>query len=318
MIQSSVSTLSFVVQTYKNPPECKAIEDFTTIHVGLNEAQFADNLVYSFNNGILCHYIGNALISIYKTEDPAMQSLWNSDTTRLTYIVSHLIDENDRLWKIDKKGLEIDRIIIKPVLTYISKVVVRAVQSNKPKPGMYTGEIREIIDKNTSLNLIKKSIDMGTLDTEILKYIAPSFRVVSSDKQIEQVREINALKDPKKILEHTKALKQERKAKRLLYKKGPEASVKTDNTNKVDKVDKVDKTNNSERSNRSTNSTNSTNSNRSTNSNKSTNSENSKSNRSDNLEISNKSIIQECLNRSSHNSLKSNRHINKDGDVDLD
>jgi hypothetical protein len=214
VLQTSMSTLAFVMKEYKNAPECKSIEDYTIMYMGSSEDEFVDNLIYSYNNNILHKYIGNALVSIYKKDDPAMQTLWNSDTTRLTYIVSHFLNETT-MWKIDKNGVDIGAIIIRPLLEYISDLVVAEIQTITPNRKMRPMEIKELMDRSKTLNLIKKSIDTMALDLEILKYIAPHFNVSTSAKQIKQIKE---LRDPKKIIEFSNAEKIKNKEEKIKNK----------------------------------------------------------------------------------------------------
>ena len=57
-------------------------------------------------------------IKNYKKKNAKDQSLWNSDTTRLTYFVRDP-DTKENVWKVDKKGIRTTELIITPFLEYI-------------------------------------------------------------------------------------------------------------------------------------------------------------------------------------------------------
>jgi hypothetical protein len=64
----------------------------------------------------LIPYLGDIIIKYYKKENPKDQSIWNSDTTRLNYLIRELID-TELTWTCDKAGLKVNEFIIIPLLT---------------------------------------------------------------------------------------------------------------------------------------------------------------------------------------------------------
>ena len=113
IIKTSMSTLAYVIKNYKEAPAIGFVYDYSALHYEQSNAEFAENLIHEHNHNKLHTYIGNFII---KTQ----QSIWNSDTNRLTYIIREIIT-NKTDWKIDKKGIKTNEYIIKPVLEYIDE-----------------------------------------------------------------------------------------------------------------------------------------------------------------------------------------------------
>ena len=65
------------------------------------------------------HYIGDIIIKNYKKVNSAKQSVWNSDTDRLTYVIRTLLKNNKFQWQLDKKGIDTANHMINPILQYI-------------------------------------------------------------------------------------------------------------------------------------------------------------------------------------------------------
>lgn len=64
-------------------------------------------------------FIGDILIKYHKKEDISKQSIWNTDTSRWSYIVKVLPDE----WIKDKNGIVMLDKCIKPLLNYITDLM---------------------------------------------------------------------------------------------------------------------------------------------------------------------------------------------------
>ena len=143
-----------------------------------NEDDFIDILVYNYNHNFLHKYLGDFIIKHYKKTDPMEQSVWSSDTSRLTYIIKELLVNNSSIWNHDYKGIKTKNYIINPLLKYIKKYIdeywVNNLDSFKTSKISELNKIQNIYE---TLYKIKKDIDNDILGMDIIKYIAPYFYV---------------------------------------------------------------------------------------------------------------------------------------------
>src|SRR5438876_510739 len=80
------------------------LNDFNDISQNKNDHDFLKLLSYQFNNNSLDKFFGDFIIKHYKKDDPAKQSIWNSDLSRLNYVVKELLANNNSSWNSDPKG----------------------------------------------------------------------------------------------------------------------------------------------------------------------------------------------------------------------
>lgn len=140
-------------------------------------------LIYNYNNNTLHKFLGDFIVKNYKKEDPAQQSIWNSDVSRLTYIIKELLSNNiESRWSADYKGTKTKNYIITPLLKYIRRCIdefwIKSVNMFKEL------DIRSLenLQKNlVTLQKIKKDIDDNILTNNIVKLIAPEFYMNKED-----------------------------------------------------------------------------------------------------------------------------------------
>jgi hypothetical protein len=177
----NLSVKKFVVQNYPDAPPLNCLSDYDTsienFRLIKNEDHaLIDILLYYDEIGELYKYLGDFIKKNYKKDDPTQQSIWNSDTSRLTYIIKELIG-NRVDWYSDKSGIKTKKSIVDPLLNYIRKILAEYV-------GSINSEI--ISDEKPSNNYVDKLTIMGKiismqskidqdLGDEIMKYIAPFF-----------------------------------------------------------------------------------------------------------------------------------------------
>ena len=188
--RESMSALNYIITKFKDAPAVTPIDDnklltyFDNIE---NDNELIEEFIYNKRHKILDRYIGDVLIKIYKKDNPAEQSIWNSDTQRLNYIIRKLID-TDPSWVIDKKGIVLDKSIIKPPLKNIKNIINKYIINNS------TPEKTQFYVENDSYNRVAKQleiltsivieIDDGSLGDNIIKYIAPHFYLNSQQMTI--------------------------------------------------------------------------------------------------------------------------------------
>ena len=196
ILNKSVSTLQYVINTYKTSPPFKLMDNIPSIENNEgdydNEApdnadpvtkntKFVEILIYKFKNNTLVKYLGDFIIKNYKKNDPTQQSIWNSDTARMSYIVRHQVNNDSAEWKTDKKGVITQETAIDPLLKYIEESIIKYHSSPNmqmnPKDTCYEA-LHERIENVTKM---KKYVEEKILSANILKYIAPYFYLTKDD-----------------------------------------------------------------------------------------------------------------------------------------
>lgn len=134
-------------------------------------------LVYSYNNDTLQNFLGDFIIKNYKKENPSQQAIWNSDVSRLTYVIKELLSSNtESQWHADYKGVKTKNYIITPLLKHIRQCIdeywIKSIDSFKT---LDIRSLEHLQHELVVLQRIKKDIDNNVLSCNIIKYIAPEF-----------------------------------------------------------------------------------------------------------------------------------------------
>lgn len=180
------NALSYFNFLHTNFPNTPALET-TPKHDDMLEAKtmsFIEVITMYYNNGTLINFIGDYIIKLYKKEEPKNQSMWSTDISRLTYIISESCKAGENTWAYDKKGIKIKKIVIDPALNYIRDELIEYLKKN----GGSTNEKK--IKNMLPATKIIPMITSGVLSSEITKYIAPVFHL-KVNNQIEGSKELN-------------------------------------------------------------------------------------------------------------------------------
>ena len=131
----------------------------------------------AYNHGTIGQYIGDIIISIYKKEDPELQSMWATDTSRLTYLIKKQQEDENSIWIVDKKGVETIKYVIDPIIEKIKTLSRMYLDNNPPikydESSNYDSELIMTIEK-TYVGLIN-DIDDKKIHQKVLKYISSHF-----------------------------------------------------------------------------------------------------------------------------------------------
>jgi len=193
IIKTSVSALAFVAQNYEGAPILKQLKNYSYIkEIELDaddsddEFDLIDTLIHHNMKETIQEYLGNIIVEAYKKKDPNKQSIWNSDTTRLTYIIRDLINKKPD-WTVDKKGIKTGKYIIDPLLEYIRKEVTEYILENGAEKYIHLSEymLNKHAEKLNSCGKILASIDNKSLSRLVLKYIAPHFYLAKPEQLID-------------------------------------------------------------------------------------------------------------------------------------
>jgi hypothetical protein len=176
VIKTSVSTFSYIVKNYNEAPALEYIQDVPKLHFELSTNDFVEQLIHEYKHDTLISYIGDIILKYCKKGDPKQQSIWNSDTSRLTYIIREIMHNQNLDWRVDKKGLKTIKLLIEPVLDeYLHK-------SKVGKRSDPTSKLVNTMHNFHDINKVIQLIDDKILEDELLKYLAPHLYLVKGDE----------------------------------------------------------------------------------------------------------------------------------------
>lgn len=181
----NLSVKSTVQKKYANASHF--INDMNYAKLKYNGYELIDTLIYRFEDKTLCKYIGDYVINHYKKKNPSEQSMWSSDTSRLTYLINELLENKKSVWNHDYKGVKVKELILMPLLNYIRNYVneqLDKMPTAKPK----TDELNKaeaIMRRGMQIASIKSELEHDLFVDDLLKYITPYFAIDRADLQLE-------------------------------------------------------------------------------------------------------------------------------------
>ena len=178
LVKTSVNALTYVVDNYEDAPAIKQIKfnDLNTKKLG--KVKFIEELLSAYKHKILNKFLGDSIIAIYKKNNPEDQSIWNTDTYRLTYLLKELLDNKTSNWIVDKKGNKTIEYVIDPILKNIRKMLLNYntyASKKKMKPGSVDFEIA--LENSKAIVKLANEIDDGITSKAVLKYISPKMSI---------------------------------------------------------------------------------------------------------------------------------------------
>lgn len=129
--EPAVSSYKYICKTYTNAPPLLPI-NLNILKLNENNETNAKFIIREFNNERLAQSIGKCIILEYKKDDPNVQSLWGTDTSRLSYVIREIINKETE-WKMDKKGARVKSLIIDPIAEYIIECMREYIKNNEKK-----------------------------------------------------------------------------------------------------------------------------------------------------------------------------------------
>lgn len=173
----SISALKYANEKFNNAPALKAIENFNIndfdIDNIIERKKIVESLIYNIRLKSLDKLLGEHIIKYYKKNKPEEQSIHTTDCSRLNYLVRKVC-ENINIWEIDKNGVNICHLVIKPLIDRC--VLVLLEYQKELLEEMSNGNYKNK-DNITAIMDILMSIDKGNLVNDINKYIAPYFNL---------------------------------------------------------------------------------------------------------------------------------------------
>ena len=177
LVKKSVGSLTYIVDNYENAPALQAIDMDEIKVLEDNEKKFIEDVLSAFKHKTIGKYLGSLIIKLYKKDDPKVQSIWNTDNSRLTYLIKELFGNKSSNWVIDKKGVKTTEYLIDPLLLNIKKLLI-SYQKNLAIPELTCNsvEMEFILDNSKKIIELMDDIDDGIVSKEVLKYISCHLR----------------------------------------------------------------------------------------------------------------------------------------------
>ena len=164
-IHITTNQIRGLLMEHSTGPVLEKITDMSQVFNEEDEL-FLEDIAYDHRQKILHKTLGDSLVAIYKTADPKNQAVWNTDSSRLNYLIKHAVGRKKVGWMMDKKGVQVVANIIAPVLEYLREKMDSYV------PDM---DIPKTFETKGVLLAITKEINDGTLAERINKHIANHF-----------------------------------------------------------------------------------------------------------------------------------------------
>jgi len=117
-LDKSVGALTFLTQYRNKAPVLEQLTRETAKELLHFDKRLYDYLLHHNSEKTLDQYVGDIILKYIKKENPDDQSVWNSDVSRLTYLVRNLV-EDEQKWQRDVKGVMFTKYVITPIIDYL-------------------------------------------------------------------------------------------------------------------------------------------------------------------------------------------------------
>lgn len=100
----SVSALIYLATKHKNAPPLLQIKHKDAKKLLLKygkDKEVTNKILCKYVTGVLDEFIGDIIVSHYKKNNPEDQSIWNSDASRLTFLIKDIVGEKSK-WTFTK------------------------------------------------------------------------------------------------------------------------------------------------------------------------------------------------------------------------
>lgn len=203
----SISIMSYIMKHYRKAPVVRKITDKKAIKMleyhgksKNDKLTTEEKMIKEFKLNKLHKYLGNIIIDTYKdAKNPENQSVWTSDSSRLSFVIMSKMSTGKKEWVVDKNGIKVTNLIINPLLSKTSKTLSTYIEkcgelsrgealnpdydsddSNYSKSDKYNKSRmydEDLVKEMSTAKKIMDVIEQGELHTQILKFICPFFKL---------------------------------------------------------------------------------------------------------------------------------------------
>jgi hypothetical protein len=180
-VDGMCSALTFANTEFTSAPVLTKMCKFDFV----DDCECVDDLLHHHIENTLHIYIGNLITSLYKKDKAGDQSFWNTDASRLGYIIRQKVDTKT-LWGKDVNADRITNFVIVPLVNFLIECIddrkyaeKKFIKKNGDCP-KHSKMYDRIIKKETmckDLILAKSSLLDTKLNKNIIKYITPKFNI---------------------------------------------------------------------------------------------------------------------------------------------
>lgn len=108
----NITVIKYAKENYPDAPALTKMDDYACLENG--EDEMVDAIINHQKNNNIHKYLGDFIIKYYKKDNQSDQSLWNTDVSRLSYIIKELVSNEKSVWTKDKEGVKTKKYIIDP------------------------------------------------------------------------------------------------------------------------------------------------------------------------------------------------------------
>lgn len=173
--RAAESSMSAIAYAKKYFPNAKPLVEYTDMEALKTEPKYgiAETMIFYDQNNQISEVIGKIILNKYKEENPDLQSLWNTDFTRVVYIVVEGEGDNKH-WVVDKGGVKVKELIIGPILSHIRIKLNDYCYDNAKKMGdkfdFHSNAIYH--ERISGSNGLIKKIDNGVTAKKVLQFLS--------------------------------------------------------------------------------------------------------------------------------------------------
>lgn len=169
----NITVIKYAQENYPDAPILAKMDDYSCLED--DERKIVKALINHHTNGQLHKYLGDFIIKYYKKEKHEDQSVWNTDVSRLSYIIKEIESTKKSIWTKDKEGIKTKQYIIEPLLLYIDSLIIKYIDDYTD---VNLDDMNDTIDKLVLGNIlikVKNEIFNTDFPLKIIKYITPYF-----------------------------------------------------------------------------------------------------------------------------------------------
>ena len=174
----SVSALTYLATKHKNAPPLKQVkyEDAKKLLECDKDDDLTKKILGKYGIGRLDEFIGDIIVNHYKKDNPEEQSIWNSDASRLTFLIKDIVGKKSE-WIKDKKGMKLRELVIKPILSLVEKLVKdwQTEQEYISIDDLDREQMDDRMSDTTNAIGVLKDIASNKLGEDISKNLSPRF-----------------------------------------------------------------------------------------------------------------------------------------------
>ena len=172
IVKKSVSAFTYIMHNYDSAPTIKMLDVNDLEDLEQNNKKLVEDVISAYKHKTLDKYLGDSIKILYKKDKPEDQSIWSTDTSRLTYLIKELMVNDSSNWIIDKKGIKTKEYLIKPLLAHIKELVIHY-QKYSMNLDTDAAGMEFILETNKRILKLVTDIDDEVVENNLLKYISP-------------------------------------------------------------------------------------------------------------------------------------------------